>query len=233
MKSVVIILIAIFSFQLSANEVDELKEVILETASKYTGRPDKDFKIQNELMPLVDKLVSLAPQKPVNQRLELLDGAWMQIWGAYDYRNNDRGVDSSFANLEEIYQVVSKDGYYYNVAPLYSDDKESIRISLLRGAYKQDNNDPNRLNIRFTKFKGVSPAPRNIEIWKLAELEENRQITENRITIVPTLIVRLFFGRGHLREIYTDEDIRITITNTNGDDPANAQLYVFKRVNES
>ena len=31
----------------------------------------------------------------------------------------------------------------------------------------------------------------------------------NRTTIVPTIIVKLFFGGGALREVYTDENLRI------------------------
>ena len=38
------------------------------------------------------------------------------MWGPYDYRNEKRGVDPELG-VDEIYQIVFKDGYYYNVSP--------------------------------------------------------------------------------------------------------------------
>ncbi len=50
----------------------------------------------------------------------------------------------------------------------------------------------------------------------------------NQVTIVPTFIVRLFFGGGTLIEVYTDETIRI-LYGSNNDEFKTKYLYVMVR----
>ena len=51
---------------------------------------------------------------------------------------------------------------------------------------------------------------------------------DNDIEIVPPLVAKLFFGRGALREIYTDADLRLVYgaSDTTFTDP---YLYVLTR----
>jgi hypothetical protein len=114
MKILMMTLILLFSNNTFANyyeDINNLKQTIVSTAEKYQGRGDPEFKIQNELEPLVKKLLLLKPQGKVNDRLPLLFGVWKQVWGPYEYRKNDRGVDPTL-NAKEIYQVISPDGFY-------------------------------------------------------------------------------------------------------------------------
>lgn len=48
--------------------------------------------------------------------LPLLYGAWKQVWGPCEYRNDLPCVDPELG-VDEICQVVFKDGYYHNVSP--------------------------------------------------------------------------------------------------------------------
>ena len=119
MKSMIMTLAILISGQTFANNYEDikvLKELIVTTAAKYQGLGDPDFKIQNELEPLVNKLLTLEPQTTVINRLPLIFGVWKQVWGPYEYRKNDRSVDPTL-NPKEIYQIVSPEGFYYNVSP--------------------------------------------------------------------------------------------------------------------
>lgn len=202
-------------FSLSANaktqcseSVEDLKLQILTLAQTYQGLADPDQTLQNNLDVLVDKLLQKSAMPPVKDRIELIAGAWKQVWGPYDYRNDDGGVDPTIG-VNEIYQVVSKNGYYYNVAPYYPNgDKNKEQISLLRGEYVLDTQNPNLLNVKFTDYPGVDPRPVNTNIWELAEIAENGML-ENEIVIVPSEIVKIAFKGGSLEEVYTDQDIRL------------------------
>jgi len=52
---------------------------------------------------------------------------------------------------------------------------------------------------------------------------------ENSRWLVPSFIVRWFFDRGALREVYTDEDLRITFGSSRKNFKEN-YIYILKRV---
>lgn len=209
--------------------VSSLKNQILSLALSYEGQGDPDQSKQKALDALVEKLVQENPMRPVADRISLLAGVWKQVWGPYDYRNDNGGVDPKLG-VNEIYQVIFAEGYYYNVAPYYPDEnKDREQIGLLRGEFELDSKDPNGLRVKFTRYPGVEPRPVNLNIWELASLAENGQV-ENEITIVPTWIVKLFFGGGKLEEVYTDQDMRI-LYGSKGKQGARRSIYVMSRVN--
>lgn len=206
----------------------DLKQRILDLAKSYEGQGDADQSKQRTLEPLVEELVRLNPMPPIRERIPVLAGTWKQVWGPYEYRNDNGGIDNTLG-IFEIYQVVSADGYYYNVAPYYPDgDRSREQIGLLRGEYVLDPNDANGLRVQFTRYPGVDPRPANMQIWELAPLAEAGTL-QNEVTIVPTWVVRLFFGGGKLEEVYTDQDMRIVFGSS---DKRNSRrsIYVMTRV---
>ncbi len=210
----------------SLNDLPSLKKEILKIAEFYLGQPDQDFKIQNTLVPYVDKLIELNPQPPVEERLDLLDGRWQQVWGPYEYRKYDRTVDPTL-DTSKIYQVVFKEGYYYNVSNVLDEDTRKSRgTTLLRGEFKLGGGV--KLPVRFTSLRRIKTfPPRGLSYTDLAELAENDQL-EGLKKVLPNWVVKLFFGRGVLNEVYTDEDLRITYgTSKQADAPF---LYILKRV---
>lgn len=214
-------------FALSEESI-QLKSKILTLAESYQGQGDPDYKIQNKLVPLVEKLISLNPQRPVKERLNLLAGTWKQVWGPYDYRNDSRGVDPTLG-VDEIYQVISLNGFYYNVSPVYKkDSKLNPKIGYLKGEYSVDENSLTNLNVHFVKYPGMKSRPENREIYDFVDEAENNNLPDGT-TIVPTIIVKLFFQGGALVEIYTDEDTRI-LYGSNSKDFKNKYLYVMKKV---
>lgn len=208
--------------------VEIVKERIFQLAESFRGQGDPDFSKQDQLEPLVDELVALAPQPPVRNRLSLLAGAWQQVWGPYEYRSDERGVDPELG-VNEIYQVVSKEGYYYNVSPLYKNgDRAKERIGLLRGEFKLDPKRKDVLTVKFTKYPGLKSRPQTPPLWELAELMEKGKLKDT-IKIVPTWIVKLFFNGGELREVYTDADMRI-VYGSSQKMGRRESLYVMRRV---
>ena len=230
---ILIACISLFTTSMSmATEGDdakvELKRQIIQLAQSFEGQGDPDFSKQRLLEPLVQELLRISSSSPIRDRLPVLAGVWRQVWGPYDYRNDDRGIDPELGT-EEIYQVVSSKGYYYNVSYLYKDgDRNQKRIGLLRGEYKVDANQLNTLNVKFTDYPGASSKPNELELWQLAEMAENDTLP-NRITIVPSFIVRLFFGGGSLREVYTDHDLRITYGSSQRS-PDRESIYIMIRM---
>lgn len=208
--------------------INGIKNQIVALAESYEGKGDPDFSKQKELDIIISKLLVLAPQPPVKDRLQLLVGVWKQVWGPYDYRKDNRGVDPELG-VKEIYQVVFKEGFYYNASPLFEDGKlEKEKIGLLRGEYQLDSKSPNILKVKFTKYPGVKPRPNNKNLWDLPSLAESGNL-ENEISIVPTFIVRLFFAKGALREVFTDHDLRI-LYGSDGKNFEKEYLYVMTRI---
>ena len=150
------------------------------------------------------------------------------MWGPYDYRNEKRGVDPELG-VDEIYQIVFKDGYYYNASPNFKKgDKTKERIGLLRGEYKLAPQDAGLLRVKFTNLYGVNVRPTDKHLWELPALAESGRL-ENRKTVIPGFIVRLFFGGGALRDANTDEDMRL-LYGSNGKDFTKEFIYVMTRM---
>lgn len=217
----------LFAKDIREMSLDELKVELVNRASKYTGQGDPDFKIQNELEPIVKRMLELSPQPPVKDRLPLLYGVWKQVWGPYDYQNDDRGVDPSI-EPKEIYQVIDPEGFYYNVSPSYKNgDRNKERINYLKGQYRLSEVNPNGLNVKFRKFPGMKKRPLDRPIYDFVKEAEEGTLP-NQVTIVPTFIVRLFFGGGTLVEVYTDSTMRI-LYGSNEDEFKKNYLYVMVR----
>ncbi|MGP1255129.1 MAG: hypothetical protein ACTS10_11990 [Kiloniellales bacterium] len=213
-----------------SDAVAEVKQRIFDLAEAFKGQGDPDFSKQRQLEVLVDELLQIAPQPPIRERLDLLYGAWQQIWGPYEYGlGADRGVDPK-SDPDRIYQVVFPDGYYYNVAPRDRNETGPTReIVLLRGVYELLADYPDMLQVRFTEYPSTEVSRETETIWRYAALAEADQL-DNRSTVVPGLIVRLFFGGGGLREVYTDETLRITFGDGDLDDRSEESIYIMRRV---
>lgn len=216
-----------FGKDLDTMTLEEVKSALVSRASKYTGLGDPDYKIQNELEPYVKRMLALNPQPAVKERLPLLYGVWKQVWGPYDYRNNDRRVDPTLG-VKEIYQVINEAGFYYNVSPNYKKGNlKKEKINYLKGQYRLSATNPNGLDVKFRKFLGMSKRPVDRPIYDFVN-EAEQETLPNQITVVPKLIVRTFFNGGTLDEVYTDETIRILYA-TNSTDFKQKYLYVMIR----
>jgi len=211
-------------------QVQSLKKEILSQAEAWQGQGDSDGSKQAALNQKVNQLLQLCPQSSVQERLPIIAGAWQQVWGPYTYRDNSRGIDPHL-DPKRIYQVVFKDGYYYNVSPARdSKGAPKNQTILLRGEYQvRKLAKENRvLGIHFTSFRKVNgDPPAGMTYESLPALAEAQQIHSK--TILPSFFVRLFFGGGFLREVYTDEDLRITY-GAKRSSFKDSYLYILKRI---
>jgi hypothetical protein len=211
----------------SLNNVTALKSEIVKIARFYKGQGDEDFKIQNTLQPYVDKLLVLSPQPVIANRIDILAGAWKQVWGPYNYRNEKRIVDPQL-DPDNIFQVVSANGYYYNVSNQFKKkSKETKSTSILRGIY--DIQPGYGLKVSFTKLTRIKGKPSHgLRYIDIPALSENG-ILENEKKVLPNWFVRRTFSGGILVEVYTDEDLRITY-GTNSNEFSKPYLYIMTRV---
>lgn len=213
-----------------AGEVAALKAEIVALAERFKGQGDLDGAKQRQFDPLVAALLRANPQPPVRERLDLLEGAWLQIWGPYDYRRDGaRGIDPS-TDPERIYQVVFRDGFYINVAPRDVRDEGPLReIVLLKGEYAPWNGDRDMLTARFVRLTKTSAPAGTEDLWRLAEAAADGRLEDER-AILPGFFVRLFFGGGGLREVYTDDTLRILYGASGLDDRSDEFIYIMRRV---
>jgi hypothetical protein len=211
-------------------QAQALKKEILYQAEAWQGQGDLDGSKQAALTNKVNQLLQLCPQSSVQERLPIIAGAWQQVWGPYTYRDNSRGIDPHL-DPKRIYQVVFKDGYYYNVSPsLDSKGTPKNQTVLLRGEYQVNKlpKDKNVLAIHFTNLRRVEgDPPQGMTYESLPALAEAHQIQQS--TVLPSFFVRLFFGGGFLREVYTDEDVRITY-GAKKSSFKDSYLYILKRI---
>lgn len=219
------------SASLDTQRLNEIKTQIVELANSYSGQGDPDQSKQKNFEGLIQELIQTNPMSPIRDRIQTLAGTWKQVWGPYEFRKDDGSIDPTIG-IDEIYQVVSAEGYYYNVAPYFpSGDRSQEQVGLLRGEYVLDENDQNGLRVKFTDYPGVDPRPKDVPIWSLAPLAE-AGLLENQITIVPSWVVQIFFGGGKLEEVYTDEDLRI-VYGSKGTPASRRSLFIMTRVKES
>jgi hypothetical protein len=217
---------------MSDPEVNETKVRIVALAESFKGQGDPDRTKQRQLEALVRELTAARPPAPLPERIKLIVGAWEQVWGPYDYSSSRRRVDPSI-DPNHIYQVVFEDGYYYNVNPTVAKSgAKPERVGILRGVYELDPSHPELLNVRFTKFTQVPGfAGRAEDYIALPKKSENRSLPDER-RLVPTWIVRTFFGKGTLREVYTDADLRITFGSGRAK-PDDNYIYILRRVDRT
>jgi hypothetical protein len=209
-------------------DVENTKKEILDLAKSYEGLGDPDSSKQKNLDVLVNRLLIENPQPPVQDRLNQLYGAWKQVWGPYEYRKNDRSVDPEI-DPKNIVQVIFEGGYYYNVNPKLNKQKIPESTTLLRGEFVLDPSRENVLNIKFTDLREIAGLPQNgLRLQDLAELSESRNLEGER-NALPGFLVRLFFGGGALREVYTDRDLRITYGSSRNNILKN-NVYILSRM---
>jgi hypothetical protein len=127
---------------LSVSQRTRLKAEIRAISRANQTRTDNAAEVRAQLEPLVKQLERGFIGRSAARKKGVVVGTWYQLW-------SDLPIMSSFFNstdLSQIYQVVTADGYYYNLS-----DGRSFGLlpttGVLRGAYKPEGN---LFRIRFT-----------------------------------------------------------------------------------
>ena len=203
-----------------APRVEELKQEIRKIASENIGNVGAISETRAKLQPLADELGQYHSPASAADDIQLLEGAWKQVFSD-DREPQPPGFKT---DLDTVYQVITKDGYFYNLCDL----KGFITVSgILRGEYKPVGDF---LNIEFTKV--------SVKLGGLSETAELnsfvRDIEAGRVkTIVPPGSNQAPKGpvgaRGNIRNIYIDEDFRVATGQNFAD--GKVDLYVLDKVN--
>lgn len=99
--------------------------------------------VRNQLQPLVNELLALAPDRLEAEKLPQVVGAWRNLWSDMPFGED---VDPA-----QVYQAVSSAGYYYNISRVVTARGEFT--GFLRGAYSDQGS---YLGIEFTA-NSISP----------------------------------------------------------------------------
>jgi PAP_fibrillin len=177
-------------------KVKVLKAAVLRVSERAQGTCDQDDNnpvVAAVVNRLTDRLVAAAGSRTEAQKLPQVAGAWKQVWS---------NLDSSSpvcTRADQIYQVVSPDGFYWNIAENVVPGGASVQ-GFLRGQYEVT---PNFLRIQFTR-QAVSPVlvPTGTDLVDLAGQAEAGAFTP--LPDSPPVGVR-----GELQNTYVDDDLRI------------------------
>ena len=175
--------------------VARLKERIRAISLANQTRTDNLPAVAAQLRPLVNRLVALVPQTQ-QEKQDLVIGTWYNLW-------SNLGYGPSAPDLRRIFQVVTSQGYYFNLsqspAPLLL---IGTAVFALRGAYAPI---PEGFAIRFTRngfFGGTLVGRTGAELFTLAT-----DIERGARPLIP--LPGPIGISGRLTNIYVDQDLRI------------------------
>lgn len=198
-------------------KIIELRNKILEEAENArTACDDGDntAEIRASLSVMVDELIALVPQRTEAEKAEEVAGGWFQVWSDNPFTT----VPNICFDTNHIYQIVSPDGYYYNISQV-----NAFGNSLgyfIRGIYQLGEN---ALPVEFTDaYFSTGPLPTGMDLVSLTDQAENEEIM--RAQIPPTPVIGI---TGTLGNIYVDDLLRIITDGT----PASgsSDLYIMRR----
>ncbi len=217
---------------LTPGQIAALKAQIRAIALANIDQTNNLTAVRSELDPLVAQLAASFGTPSATSTLPLVAGAWRQIWTDFPYPT------VSFLQSEptETYQVVSADGYYYNLG-----DEEAASFApvtgVLRGSYTPDGR---QLDVQFTKvgfrFGSLSSGESLVELATNLESGAQWYLPIPGGGAAPSGPVGI---SGTLETVYVDEDLRLTIgTQTAFDAPdggvavpgVGPKLFVLDRV---
>ncbi|NRA65882.1 MAG: hypothetical protein HRU19_15450 [Pseudobacteriovorax sp.] len=190
------------------NRVEELKATIIEIAGDATRNDAPALLTRNSLDPLVNELLELSPTATEPERAALVAGGWRNVW-------TDNGFGPG-TDPFSVYQVVSKDGFYYNISSVTT--AAGTFTSFLRGAYETK---ASYLAIEFTS-NGINNTVYHpgTNLIDLAQRVEAGQVAT---TPVPGPIG----VTGVLMNIFVDDELRIVYGNSSFN--SRPRLFILTR----
>lgn len=181
-----------------SDRVRELKQEIVAISNANTLRTDNFAEVTAELKPLVDELQAIAPHLSQAETLDRLEGVWHSLWS-----NLEIGGPGVVVDLAEVYQVVTKGGYYYNLSNARALGFLKT-VGVLRGAYTSE---PDGLAIEFTRT-GYRVGTLRGDLFDLTQRIESGSAP---VLYLPARAPRGPVGiTGKLTTIFVDDELRIS-----------------------
>ncbi len=190
------------------NLKEELIEQIIDIAKANTGKVDQAEETEEEIQPLIDALLEITPERSEAEKSSQVAGAWRNLWS-----NTAFGPGT---NYDQVYQIVSTEGYYYNVS-----ETKLGRLSFtsfLRGEYVDEGT---QLGIRFTSNAiryGFYPAGTAL-VTLTTDFEKGD---------IPSINVPGPIGvTGDLANVYVDDKLRIVVGAQDGQE--DRDIFILER----
>jgi hypothetical protein len=188
--------------KMSPAELASTKAALRKLSNDNMRRSDNFAQVRTQADPLVAKLARHFGTRTAKQKLPLVTGAWRQLWSDYPYPMN------GFNKMDpaQVYQVVTPDGYYYNIG-----DSTSFFVfgttGILRGSYAADGS---KLRIQFTDvgFR-IGRLQRGTNLYNMATSIEANDIGYFGIPgggEAPNGPINI---KGTLETLYVDADLRV------------------------
>lgn len=164
---------------------------------------DSDSEKRSKLLNLIDelKVVTNYPEIQTSYPVDKVEGAWRQLWTDQEY------PIPKFLKLDpnRIFQVVSKDGFYWNLSDIWAFGVIPL-TGCLRGKYEKIYGSP-AVKVEFTKNGSrlfTLPSGNIIEFMNLVETGKKWILSlSGKAPKGPIGI------QGILTSIYVDDEIRI------------------------
>lgn len=188
---------SVYANQDNQSLIEEQKQKIISLAEKYRGddSPEGRALLETE----VETLLSMTEKLPIEERIKRLPRAWEQIYGPISYGR----IINIPLDPNRIYQVVMKEGYYYNIGYSQFLGGTITTTGLLKGEYAiQDDG----IQIKFVKNTvSLKEIPSDVHLKSLVRLAENKNLTTIQIPLSSRAR-----QPGFLSEEYIDNTLRIT-----------------------
>lgn len=189
---------------LSPAQLAATKQAVRDIAYAHIESADDAAAVRGQLEPLLQKLAAHYGKKSASTKLSAVAGAWHQIWSDFPYPS----VSFLTTDNAQIYQIVSPNGFYYNVG-----NTKALGIfgltSVLRGSYEPAGP---RVNVEFTKVG-----------YRFGKLAKNEDLVAfaNGLEDQSRYVVPLPGGGaapkgpvgidGTLETVYVDGDLRVDL----------------------
>ena len=203
-----------FSSRLNADEQElysssSLTAQIIAIAEDNISKIEMSAITQSRLQHFITALLEITPVKTEKAKSEEVAGAWRQLWTNTSF--------SATTNYQQVYQVVSKEGYYYNISETIINDVSFT--SFLRGKYRPEGN---QLEILFTtNTTRYGFYPEGTSLVGLVNDFEKGVIPNVQIPSPSTT-------KEFMANVYVDDRLRIVI---GGEDIQNKpNIFIFERI---
>lgn len=220
----------VFADAPSALRVAEIKSEIRAITGAHTfDNKATAAQTRAELDNLVAELVQAYPDTSAADQLSSVAGAWKQLW------SDDFDGESDFGNpikpdKTTIFQYISKEGWFYNVANATTPLPFVKPLTLLRGDYSVNADD---LSIEFTKvsarLNGLQQGESVSAIVEGAEAGKIFTIGAPGGAKYPKGPVG---AKGILKNIYIDKDFRLATGENLTFNIGVTNLYVLDRADK-
>jgi len=202
-KLSVLVLGLSLSFSVKADEVSQLKKQIIDLSFENIANDDTRVVVRQKLNRLTMELAALSPAV-TEERLGLFSpGSWQQIWS--DERDNSP-PGSPKLDLNQVYQVISPEGWGYNFGVRLINGVIPVTFALLAEASVSGNKQTTEIKKAFSRGRGLSTGESVRQLAEEIHSGKSLEFTERDAGQFPNGPIG---AKGVLTILFIDQDLKI------------------------